>query len=77
MRLTDIMSGLHLSIYPQIALVIFVAIFTGVLIRVFSKSRKNEFERAANLPLNEDGDIAPDIQDTLRNTLHKEGAHCE
>ncbi len=74
MRLTDIMSGLHLSIYPQIALVIFVAIFTGVLIRVFSKSRKNEFERAANLPLNEDGDITPDIQDTLQHSLHKGGS---
>lgn len=63
MRLTDIMSGLNLSIYPQIALVIFVAIFTGVLIRVFSRSRKSEFERAANLPLNDDGDIAPELQE--------------
>lgn len=66
MRLTDIMSGLNLSIYPQIALVIFVAIFTGVLIRVFSRSRKSEFERAANLPLNDDGDIAPNPQATLQ-----------
>lgn len=64
MRLTDIMSGLNLSIYPQIALVIFVAIFTGVLIRVFSRSRKGEFERAANMPLNDDG--TPELQDSLQ-----------
>ncbi len=66
MRLTDIMSGLNLSIYPQIALVIFVAIFTGVLIRVFSRSRTSEFERAANLPLNDDAVIAPELQATLQ-----------
>ncbi len=63
MRLTDIMSGLNLSIYPQIALVIFVAVFTGMLIRVFSRSRSSEFERAANLPLHEDGDIASGLQE--------------
>ena len=74
MRLTDIMSGLNLSIYPQIALVIFVAIFTGVLIRVFSRSRQSEFERAANLPLNEDGDIAPELDSPLGATLQEKGS---
>ena len=62
MRLTDIMSGLNLSIYPEIALVIFIAIFTGVLIRVFSRSRQSEFERASQLPLLDDNATDLELQ---------------
>ena len=74
MRLTDIMSGLNLSIYPQIALVIFITVFAGVLLRVFSRSRNSEFERAAHLPLNEDGDSAPELQTPSQTTLQKRGS---
>lgn len=54
MRLSDIMGNLELSVYPQIALVIFLGVFAGVLARVLSRSAQAEFREAAVLPLNDD-----------------------
>ncbi len=54
MRLSDIMSRLDLSIYPQIALVIFLVVFVCVMIRAFSRSRAAELDHAASLPLEDD-----------------------
>ncbi|MFN7559465.1 MAG: hypothetical protein ACK5RX_08930 [bacterium] len=57
MRLSDIMGRLELSAYPQVALVIFLAVFAVLGARVFARARKGEFERAASLPLHDDADI--------------------
>lgn len=54
MRLSDIMGHLDLSVYPQVALVLFLIIFAAVMLRVFSRSRYHEFNRAASLPLEDD-----------------------
>ncbi len=54
MRLSDIMGRLDLSIYPQIALVIFLVVFVCVMFRAFSRSRAAELNRAASLPLEDD-----------------------
>jgi hypothetical protein len=54
MRLTDIMSAMDLAIYPQIALLIFVAIFINVLVRVFSRRRAQEYQRLAELALHDE-----------------------
>ncbi|NJK89062.1 MAG: cbb3-type cytochrome c oxidase subunit 3 [Myxococcales bacterium] len=51
MRLSEIMSNMDLSFYPQIALVIFLGVFIGVLVQVFSKKKTKEYEEAARLPL--------------------------
>lgn len=56
MKLSDIMGGLELTVFPQVALVLFLAIFTAVLLKVFGRGRRMEYERAAALPL-EDGAI--------------------
>lgn len=53
MRLSDIMGSLDLSIYPQVAMVIFVAVFAAVMVRLFGRSRSGELNRAAALPLEE------------------------
>ena len=54
MSLTDLMSHSDLSIYPQIALVIFLAVFASMAIRVFLSPRRREhYARAAWLPLEE------------------------
>ena len=58
MRLTDIMSGAGLSIYAQIALVIFVAVFVAIVLRTFAPSRRKEMDELARLPL-EDERIVP------------------
>ena len=51
MRLSDIMSNMNLSFYPQVALVIFLAVFVAVVVRVFSKSAAKDYEEASKLPL--------------------------
>jgi len=35
MRLSDIMSHMDLAVYPQVALVIFLAVFASVLVRLY------------------------------------------
>lgn len=51
MRLSDIMSAMDLSVYPQVALVIFLGVFAAVAFRTFARGRKNELEKLAMLPL--------------------------
>jgi cbb3-type cytochrome oxidase subunit 3 len=52
MRLSELMSNMDLSFYPQVALVIFLAVFTGVVIRLFTRAK--DYEEASRLPLNDD-----------------------
>jgi len=53
------MGHLDLAIYPQIALIIFLAIFAGMLVRVFSRSGTREFGHLAALPLEDDARPGP------------------
>ncbi len=53
MRLSDIVGGMDLATYPQIALVIFLAVFAAVSWRAFHKRHAAEHARAAHLPLEE------------------------
>lgn len=53
MSLTDIVSGMNLTIYPQVALVISLATFLGVVVYVVLRPRR-EIERQAHLPLEDD-----------------------
>lgn len=54
MSLTDIMSSMELSMYPQIALALFLVVFAAIVTRVWSKRRKAEMTAAAHLPLQDD-----------------------
>ena len=54
MRLSDIMSHAGLSGYAIIAMVLFMLAFGGIVWSVFQRSRRDEYERARRLPL-EDG----------------------
>lgn len=53
MRLSDIMSQLGLTFYPQVALIIFLGVFIAVAIRTFRKSRKSDLESMASMPLDD------------------------
>ncbi|MGE0480609.1 MAG: cbb3-type cytochrome oxidase subunit 3 [Phycisphaerae bacterium] len=53
MSLTDVMSGLKLVSFAQIALVIFFAVFVAIVVWVMLRP-KREIERAARLPLERD-----------------------
>lgn len=49
MRLVDIVSGMNLTVYPIISLIIFVGIFLIVLVRVARASR-TDVQHLASLP---------------------------
>ncbi len=53
MKLSDIMGNAGLSIYAQVALVLFLAVFIAVTIRTWAPSRRGEMDAAARLPLDE------------------------
>ena len=54
MRLSEIMSHAGLAGYAVAALVIFVLVFVAVAIRVLSPSRKQEYDEAARMPLDDE-----------------------
>lgn len=53
MKLSDIMSHAGLSMYAQVALVLFVLVFLAIIVRTFLPSRRGELMEAALLPLDE------------------------
>lgn len=57
MSLTDLMSGMNLATYPQIALVLFLAVFVSVIARIYGRCRPARFDRLAAMPL-EDAPVA-------------------
>ena len=52
MKLSDIMSAAGLSIYAEVALLIFLGVFLAVALDVFSSARRHEAVRL--LPLEDD-----------------------
>ncbi len=59
MKLSDIMSYAQLSIYTEVALVIFLGVFVAISIRTFMPSRQSELEAASRLPLEDDVVLTP------------------
>ena len=58
--LTDVVSGAGLSGYAEIALVIFLIAFLGVVVSLFLPSRQRTYEHLRQLPI--DGDtVAADV----------------
>ncbi|MCC6243615.1 MAG: cbb3-type cytochrome c oxidase subunit 3 [Gemmatimonadaceae bacterium] len=54
MKLSDIMGNAGLSIYAQVALVMFLAVFIAITIRTWAPSRRAELQDAAMMPLNDE-----------------------
>ena len=59
--LTDVVSGAGLSIYAEIALVIFLVAFLGVVISLFLPSRQRTYEHMRQLPMDADPVLQPSI----------------
>lgn len=53
MRLSDVMSAMDLTFYPQVGLVIFLGVFAGVCVSLLA--RPGRFEKCGELPLDSDG----------------------
>ncbi len=51
--LSDIMSAMRLTFWPEVALVVFFVAFVAIVIYVFSR-RKGYWERERRLPLDDD-----------------------
>lgn len=60
--LTDVVSGAGLSVYAEIALVIFLVAFVGVVISLFLPSRQRTYEHLRQLPI----DVDPVLQPVAR-----------
>ena len=57
--LTDVVSGAGLSGYAEIALVIFLIAFVGVVISLFVPSRQKTYEHLRQLPIDSDDSTLP------------------
>jgi cbb3-type cytochrome oxidase subunit 3 len=53
MRLSDVVAHAGLAFYAEVALILFFAVFVGVLVRVFLTASRAEQERIARLPLDD------------------------
>jgi hypothetical protein len=51
MRLSDIMSAMHLGTYAEIALILFMAAFLVIAVNVFRRRNAETWEKARHLPL--------------------------
>lgn len=54
MRLSDIMGKANLASYAEVAVIIFFIVFVAVVFNTFRRSRKQELEEAAKIPLDDD-----------------------
>ena len=71
MRLSDIMSGMQLSSYAEVALIMFVIAFIVVACSAFSARRAAEWERCRRLPLSDEEDrprLPAELDDSARGT---------
>jgi len=59
MKLSDVMSHANLAIYAEIAMVIFMAAFVGIVIWLFWPSRREALEQHRSMPLSDEGPRRP------------------
>ncbi|WP_396204655.1 cbb3-type cytochrome oxidase subunit 3 [Gemmatimonas sp.] len=59
MKLSDIMSYAQLSVYTEVALVLFLGVFIAIAIHTFLPSRRRELDAASRIPLEDDGVRTP------------------
>ncbi len=59
MKLSDIVGHAGLSIYAQVALVIFLAAFVAIIWWVFRPSARARFRRDAMIPLDDETPVTP------------------
>lgn len=60
MKLSDVMSHAGLAGYAEIALVLFLLAFVGIVIAVFLPSRQREMDTASRLPFDDDPSGLPE-----------------
>jgi cbb3-type cytochrome oxidase subunit 3 len=53
MKLSDVVSAMHVSVFAQVPLLVFFGIFVGVVLHLLQG--KSAFEQASRLPLGGEG----------------------
>ena len=53
MKLSDIMGAANLSFYAEVGLVLFMAVFVAVTVRVFWPGQAEQYEALGRIPLGE------------------------
>lgn len=53
MKLSDIVSAMHLTIYAEVPLLVFMGIFLGVAVHLLGK--RHHFSQISALPLRDEG----------------------
>ena len=53
MKLSDVMSAADLAIYAEVGLVLFLAAFVGVVVRVLWPGHDDDFDQALMIPFTE------------------------
>ena len=56
MKLSDIMSAANLTIYPRVALILFLLAFIIVVVRLLMPGHRAQWEHTASLPLDDVND---------------------
>lgn len=51
MSLSDIMGHMDLSVYPQVGLIIFLTIFAGMMVRTFSRAKRQDYVRIGSMAI--------------------------
>ena len=71
--LTDVVSGAGLSGYAEIALVIFLIAFVGVVISLFLPSRQKTYEHLRHLPIDSDNPADAALSRDNDDPSHRSG----
>lgn len=70
MRFSDIIGSLNISTYPQVALIIFIAVFIAVSVRLFTKTTREQYKGAGELPLDE-APVRREVQESTTSRLQE------
>lgn len=67
MRLSDIMSGADLTVFPEVGLIIFLLVFASIVWRVCFRAHSRDLEIHARLPFN-DHSTHQQFQSSMRDS---------
>lgn len=59
MRLSDIMGAANLSVYAEIAMILFIVAFIVIVIATFLPGRKRTYDAASRMPLDDEHPQTP------------------
>ena len=69
--LTDVVSGAGLSVYAEIALVIFLVAFLGIVVSLFAPGKRRTYEHLRRLPIDGDGATVTLYRDDRDSSLRR------